>query len=253
MTAMRVEETYGRQWSAAEEAVLRAEYGRQTVPDLAERLGRGAVAIRQHARTIGLARRVRARITWTAEADAILRAGYKRMPTAELAAELGTTVDALWARAKVLRLAQSRLSEPWTADDDQQLREWYGAMPFPEIAARLGRSHDSISNRVHTLGLTRETAVAERHARAQDEIAQLRAENDHLRHGALDAAHAPTADARRLAVLLAVHMKAIDADEAAVVLGVPPERLRVELGKAAKLGQDVVMDVLGKGRRCSGA
>ena len=35
---------------------------------------------------------------------------------------------------------------------------------------------------------------------------------------------------------------------AATVLGVAPERLPVELGKAAKLGQDVVMDMLGRRR-----
>lgn len=241
-------ETYGTHWSAADDALVRAEYGRVPTAELAARVGRGVLATNQRARVLGVARPVKARITWTAEADATLRAGYKRMPTPDLAARLGTTIDAVWARAKVLGVAQSRPNEPWTAADDQQLREWYGAMPFPEIAGRLGRTHDSITNRVATLGLTREVAVAARQARDQAEIARLRAENDHLKHGALDAAHAPAADARRLAVLLALHMKAIDAEEAIVVLGVPPERLRVELGKAAKLGQDVVMDVLGRRR-----
>jgi hypothetical protein len=135
---------------------------------------------------------------------------------------------------------------PWTADDDAQVRELYGAVPLLELAARLGRTHDSLSNRLVTLGLTREVAVAGRQARDQAEINRLRAEIDHLKHGALDAAHAPTADARRLATLMAFRLNVIDAATAAVVLGVPVERLPVEVGKAAKLGLDVARDMLGR-------
>jgi hypothetical protein len=237
----------GTHWRPSEDAHLRAAYGQRTATDLAAQLGRGVDAVRQRARFLGLARRVRARITWTPEADAILRAGYRRMPSAELAAQLGTTVDAVWARAKLLKVTQPGHNIPWTADEDRQLRELYGAMPLVELAARIGRTHDSVSNRLHTVGLTRETAVASRQANDQAEIARLRAENDHLKHGALDAAHAPTADARRLATLMAYRLGVIDPETAAVVLGVPVERLGVEVGKAAAMGLDVVRQALGEG------
>jgi hypothetical protein len=243
---MRLEETYGTWWHADDDATLRAGYGRVPTTELAARLGRGVDATRQRARILGLARPVRMRITWTAAADDQLRDGYRRMPTADLAARLGTTIDAVWARARELKLTRPGRNVPWTADDDAQVRELYGAVPLLELAARLGRTHDSLSNRLVTLGLTREVAVAGRQARDQAEINRLRAEIDHLKHGALDAAHAPTADARRLATLMAFRLNVIDAATAAVVLGVPVERLPVEVGKAAKLGLDVARDMLGR-------
>lgn len=245
---MRVEETYGRHWSAADDAVLRDGYGRVPAADLAARVGRGAEAVRQRARALGLAKPVTARITWTAEADATLRAGYRQTPVADLATRLGTTAEAVWKRAQVLGLATPRQHDSWSDDDDRLLRDLYGAVRMSDIVARLGRARTSVFHRLATLGLTREAAVAGRQANDQAEIARLRAENDHLKHGALDAAHAPTADARRLAVLMAYRMQVIDATEAAVVLGVVPERLPVELGKAAKLGLDVVEAALKGGR-----
>ena len=240
MTAMRLEETYGTWWHADDDATLRAGYGRVPTSELAARLGRGVEATRQRARHLGLAHPVRARITWTATADATLRANYRRIPTPELAARLGTTIDAVWARAKEIGLARTGCNRPWTADEDAQVRELYGAMPMPELAARLGRTHDSLTNRIATLGLTREVAVAGRQARDQAEIERLRAENDRLRNGG-----GGDDAARRLATLMAYRLNVIDAADAAVVLGVPPERLPVEVGKAAKLGQEVVRQAIG--------
>jgi hypothetical protein len=126
----------------------------------------------------------------------------------------------------------------WTAKDDAALIAAYGKHTAADLAATLGRSVHGVRWRARTLGLA--TGQHPSHqARTQAEVARLRAENDHLKHGALDAAHAPTADARRLAVLMAYRLQVIDADVAAVVLGVPPARLLVEVGKAAKLGLDV--------------
>jgi biotin operon repressor len=232
MSALRYEATYGTAWSAGDDAELRADYGRVPTADLAERFGRGVLAVRQRARLLGLAKPPAARITWTAAADATLRAGYRRLPTAELAATLGATVEAVWFRARQLGLATPTRHGAWTDDDDTLLRDLYGAVSLADLAARLGRSRSSIGNRLKRLGLTRETAVTGRQARDQAEITRLRA-------GALDAAHAPAADARRLAVLIAYRLNVIDAAEAAVVLGVPPARLLVEVAKAAKLGQDI--------------
>lgn len=238
MTALRYDATYGTNWHADDDAQLRADYGRVPTADLAARLSRGTLATRQRARVLGLASPVRARIAWTDEADATLRAGYRRLPTAELAARLGTTVDAVWMRARVLGVARRSQHGPWTAEEEQVLCELYGAVTVSALVARLGRSRNSVVNRLVRLGLTRETAVAARQARDQAEIARLRA-------GALDAAHAPTADAGRLAVLLAFRLSVVDPETAAVVLGVPVGRLPVEVGKAAALGLDVARMALG--------
>lgn len=186
---------------------------------------------------------------WSAAEEAVVRDGYRRIPAAELAARLGRGVGAIKMRARLLGVAkpvQARI--PWTAAADARLRAGYGSTPTSELAAALGTTVEAVWARAKALGLKRQAAIAGRQASAQAEIARLRAENDHLKHGALDAAHAPTADARRLAVLMAYRMQVIDATEAAVVLGVMPERLPVELGKAAKLGLDVVVDALKEGR-----
>ena len=252
MSALRHEEIYGTHWSADEDAVVQADYGRRTAADLAEELGRSVLGVRQRARVLGLAQPVKARIVWTAAADGLLRAAYGQRTAADLAAELGTTDQAVWARAQELGLAKIGRHAHWSADDDRLLRELYGTISVPALALRMGRSYHSVANHAQRLGITRAGAETQR----RDEIAQLRAENDHLRHasaalstsGAVDAAHAPAADARRLAVLIAYRLNVIDAAEAAVVLGVPPARLLVEVAKAAKLGQDITHATLEEGR-----
>jgi hypothetical protein len=133
----------------------------------------------------------------------------------------------------------------WNATDDAALRAAYGQHTAADLAEQLGRSVHGVRWRARTLGLA--TGQHPSHqARTQQEITRLRAENDHLKHGALDAAQAPTADARRLATLFAYRLSVIDAATAATVLGVPVGRLPVEVGKAAKLGLDVARDVLGE-------
>jgi hypothetical protein len=134
----------------------------------------------------------------------------------------------------------------WNATDDAALRAAYGQHTAADLAAQLGRSVHGVRWRARTLGLATGHHRLAGQTRAQHEIKRLRAENDHLRHGAVDAAHAPTADARRLATLFAYRLSVIDAATAATVLGVPVARLPVEVGKAAKLGLDVARMALGE-------
>jgi hypothetical protein len=182
---------------------------------------------------------------WSADDDAVVRADYGRVPTKEIALRLGRSIKAVWDRARMLERSRTGLHKRWTAADDRLLREEYGHVTQAELAARLGRTVPSVGYRLATLGLTRTTIGTGRRARDTQEITRLRTEIDHLKRGALDAAHAPTADARRLAVLMAYRLLVIDAATAAVVLGVPEKRLAIEIGKAAKLGLDITRDVLG--------
>jgi hypothetical protein len=237
----------GPHWSGAEDAILIAAYGQQPAAALAARIGRTTVSVRQRARVLGLAQPVTARIRWTAAADAVLHAHYGQRTARALAVDLGTTEAAVFARARVLGLAKAGINRPWTADEDRLIGELYGALPIPALAERLGRSYDSVTNRLQTLGLTRETTVARREQRDQDTITQLRGEVQRLRdRPPPDAAHAPSDDARRLAVLISWRLQVISAAQAAVVLGVPVERLPVELGRAAARGLDVVTQALGQ-------
>jgi hypothetical protein len=235
-------------WSPADDTILRADYPQHTAAEIGARLGRTVEAIRQRARFLGLARSPQARIRWTADADALLRAQYGHRSVTEIAAEVGTTAAAVYFRARTIGLAASRVTRAWRPDEDRLLRELYGAVTPAALAKHLGRTESSIVNRVHTLGLTRETTVANRYQRDQDTITQLRGEVQRLRdRPPLEPAYAPGDDARRLATLIAWRLSVVSAAQAAVVLGVPVERLPVELGRAAKRGLDVVTSTLEEG------
>jgi hypothetical protein len=185
---------------------------------------------------------------WSAADDDALRAGYVRGQVADLAATLGRTVYATRQRARAIGLGKPEPHRLWTPDDDHVLRELHGVMPMHALASHMGRTRASLKMRVRKLGLAQETSIATRYARDQDEIARLRGEVQRLRdRPPPDAAHAPSDDARRLAVLVGYRMSVITPAEAAVVLGVPVERLPVELGRAAKRGLDLVREALGEG------
>jgi hypothetical protein len=86
------------------EATLRAEYRRGPTPALAAALGKSIIAVRIHARRLGLSRRQYPRTRWTPERDALLRALAGLMPTEEVAVRLGTSRAAILNRAHALGL-----------------------------------------------------------------------------------------------------------------------------------------------------
>ena len=133
----------------------------------------------------------------------------------------------------------------WTAEQDAVIMATYGQQTAADLAAQLGRTVNGIRWRARNLGLATGQHPSHQSLREQ-EITRLRAENSYLKRAAPDAAHAPTDDARRLAVLMAYRLSLLDPATAAVVLGVPPERLPVEVGKAGKLGLDVTRMTLGR-------
>jgi hypothetical protein len=234
-------------WSPAEDDILRAEYDWGKGPALAARLGRPVEGVRQRARILGLVRHQQARIIWDDAANAVLRAHYGRVPTPQLAAQLGTTIGAVWTQARELGVARPAPHQPWSADEDRLLRELAGTMPRAALARRLGRTPLAISGRMQTLGLTREVLVAQRAADDQREQQQLR---ERVRRLEAELRRPPPAagddaDSRRLAVLLAYRLRVISAAEAAVVVGVPMERLPVEVGKAAARGLEIVAHLTG--------
>jgi biotin operon repressor len=180
---------------------------------------------------------------WSPAEDDLLRAEYVRGKGPALAARLGRTTAAVNIRVQDLGLHTPKpLRIQWTAVNDATLTADYQRVPVADLAARLGTTPAAVMKRANGLRLGRLVTCD------RLEIAQLRQENERLRdRPPPDAAHAPSDDARRLAVLISWRLQVISAAQAAVVLGVPVERLPVELGRAAKRGLDVVTQALDGG------
>jgi hypothetical protein len=144
---------------------------------------------------------------------------------------------------------------PWSATDDDALRAGYRRGQAVALATELDRTVNAVRQRALEIGLTQSRvhvrwspSDSARYQRDQDTITRLRGEVQRLRdRPPLEPAYAPGDDARRLATLIAWRLSVVSAAQAAVVLGVPVERLPVELGRAAARGLDVVTEALSGG------
>jgi len=125
-------------YSAAEDAVVRAEYPRRDVllADLARRLGRSVCSVERRAKVLGVARGR----YWTAAEDLVLRAGYADGTAPAIAHQLGRTVKAVHKRANSLGLSAGR--QP-TAELVAELVA--AGQSDGEIARALGRDKRQVS------------------------------------------------------------------------------------------------------------
>jgi hypothetical protein len=219
-----------RYWTADEDAIVRAEYGRTAKLELAARLDRTPSAVHGRAGILGLRRPPGARTVWTPERVAILRAEYRRTPTPLLAERLGTTIPGVRHQAAVLGVTGDPARFVWTDELDGLVRELIGQIPGAALAARLNIGETALYRRARRLGIPARQGPATRYARDQQELRRLRAlvERDDLDAG-------PTV--RKLRILLAYRLGVLTEAEAAVAAGIPPGRLIVECGREAARGQ----------------
>lgn len=97
----------GPDWSEADEARLRRDYGKIPTPELARQMGRTRAAIFTRANILGLAHEGRQR--WTSDHLAALRIAHEHgISLTDLAAALGREVDALHKYAAKQGLAFGR-------------------------------------------------------------------------------------------------------------------------------------------------
>jgi AsnC-type helix-turn-helix domain len=224
-------------WTAEEDAVLRAHYGRLPRAELAARLGCTTASLHYRAGFLGLRRRQAARIRWTPETVAVLRAEYGRTPTVDLAARFGATLPAVRAQAKLHGLCGAARGR-WTPDRDRTITELSGMIPAAELGRRLGVSATAVYRRLRRLGLNVGQATRTRYGRDQSELRRLRA-----LIGPDGPDTGPTI--RRLRILIAYRMGVLTEAEAAVAAGIAPGRLIVECGKEAARGQAEAIQRLG--------
>lgn len=91
-------------WTPADEAILRAEYGRTPTRDIASRIGVTTTAVRQRALKLGL----HFAPVWTPERLEALRTLYATHSGQECADALGVSLNTVWHAVNKLGLRKSR-------------------------------------------------------------------------------------------------------------------------------------------------
>ncbi len=142
------------EWTQREIKILRKYYGKETVGQIGERIGRTAASVMGQAHVLGLKRRMPPR-AWTPREDQRLRTlhaqGYDMRHIADTLKR--TKVD---VKAHARALGILRPQKAWNAKDERLLRKLQPLLPYPEIARRMDRPVGAVRARIHTLGLGRE-------------------------------------------------------------------------------------------------
>jgi hypothetical protein len=108
-----------QQWTGEEDRLLRNNYGKISLDELAEKLGRTQHGIYAHARALGLTRKHKsARAGWTDEEVAYLKAHYKTSRKPELCKKLNKGTNSLYFKALELGL----IRKMHTIKKDKQAR-----------------------------------------------------------------------------------------------------------------------------------
>lgn len=125
-----------KRWTADESRLLREQYGRMPLADLAARLGRTPHAVKSRAGVLGLQQ---SRLYTAAEQRVLVR-DYRRRPAGEIAAALGRSVSSVYAQATKLGLA-ARQHFASDAEIEQALRTLHPqGYSDREIADELGNT-----------------------------------------------------------------------------------------------------------------
>lgn len=103
------------EFSAAEIAAIRSQYGKTPVVHLARELGRTPGAVQMKSSRLGLGRR-RTR-PWSIEDDQVLREQYPDNGARYVARALGRSINAVKHRARQLVVRRNAFVHPWTQDE----------------------------------------------------------------------------------------------------------------------------------------
>jgi hypothetical protein len=142
----------GLPWTAAEDEIMRREYARTPVQQLAARLERTIHSVRKRAQAL----RLQTWRHWTEADRDTLRAKWGKVRTRELARELGRPPGAVKQQATKLGLDSGRC---YTAEDLALLRELYQTHTAAQIAAQIHgspRSALAIYRMAYKLGLAKQ-------------------------------------------------------------------------------------------------
>ncbi len=137
-----------RRWTPAELKLLKGQYGRVDVHELAERLGRNYRMVTDKARQLGLTSPSK---LWTADDDEYVRSHYDTLPVAEIARHLGRTANSVMTRARE-ELDIARRVKPITPEVVARIMESVGRVAITTIVAELGIGADRIMKVAHKHG-----------------------------------------------------------------------------------------------------
>lgn len=138
------------QWTLAEIAYVEEHYGRLSVHEIGEALGRSANGVNRIVQLAGLSQQASA--PWTEQEHALVREHYRDGIEGLMPRLPGRTKQAIIRQAALLGLTDSG---GWSLQEKTFLEKHYGKLPTQAIATRLGRSVSAVRGMVFKLGLSK--------------------------------------------------------------------------------------------------
>lgn len=137
-----------QKWLEAEKEFVRKNYLHMRSAEMARRLGRTPMAVREFMRVNRLSRQ------WSDNEIALLKSNWADMGMKVQELMPWRTYDSIAWKAAKLHLKAQR-ANGWTVEEEQILRDNYPIMTGKEVGLILGRTVKSIQNRAKKLGLTK--------------------------------------------------------------------------------------------------
>lgn len=139
-----------RLWTAQEDQLLRKNYNKKPLDEVAKIIGRPAFSLVNRAGTLGLRKR---KPWWSSGEILFLKQHYPSKGAPFVADALQRSLASVHGKAKGLGLfVRGRIR--WIPEADAYVKKWYGKKDISEIAKKLGTSHHGILNRAWIIGAT---------------------------------------------------------------------------------------------------
>lgn len=151
-----------RSWTAADDAALRAEWGKVRTWDLAKRIGRSPSALKQRAVKLGLD----SDRYYTAADLALVRELYPTHTAAQIAERVHGTARAALSIYRIAERIGLRKAPHWTDEERDRVRVACAAGGTDrDIAARLNLTREQVTHVRNRLGIPRDAAAVRAAAR----------------------------------------------------------------------------------------
>lgn len=150
-----------KRWTQAEEQYLKEAWGKVSLFEIMESLGRTEDSVMRKAKRLNLdISKPEADILkkrWSTEEDNFIIENYKSTDVEAISQQLGRTVSAIRKRASALGLAEK--INRWSNEEMEFLNEKWGILNLDTIAKKLNRSRNSVLLKAHKMSLRDQVAA----------------------------------------------------------------------------------------------